>query len=67
MGWLRGVGVFTGITCFGIIIAAVLYEMNSRGIVIDELITGSILITDVMVVVVVLFMLLGGILAVVSK
>ncbi len=64
MGWLRGVGIFFGVSSFGIILAAILYEMDSRGLVVDELVTGSILITDVMAVVVILFMILGGLLAV---
>ena len=67
MGVLKPVGAFFGVTCFGILLSAIFYEMNTRGILIDELVTGSITITDVMALVILCFMLLGGIIAVLTR
>ena len=67
MGWMRSISVFSGITFFGVILAAIVYELYNQGILVDEFIRGSIVITDVMVVIVVLFMLIAGILAAVTR
>lgn len=67
MSVLKPVGLFFGITCFGIILAAIFYEMNTRGTLIDELVTGSTTITDLMAVVIIFFMLLAGIVAVLTR
>jgi len=67
MGFMRSITVFSGVTFFGVFIAAILYEMNNRGYLIDELVSGSIVITDVMILVVVFFMIIGGVLAAVTR
>ena len=67
MGFMRSITVFSGVTFFGVFIAAILYEMNNRGYLIDELVSGSIVITDVMILVVVFFMIIGGLLAAVTR
>lgn len=48
-----------GCGMLGIIQAMILFEMNTRGILIDEFITGSITITDLMVGVVIIWLLIG--------
>lgn len=48
----------------GVIIAFILEQLDTRGILIDAFITGSIIITDLMVVVIMLFLLIGVVLAV---
>jgi len=67
MGLMRSITVFSGVIFFGVFIAAILYEMNNRGYLIDELVSGSIVITDVMILVVVFFMIIGGVLAAVTR
>ena len=47
----------------GIIIAAVIYTMNANGILLDEFITGTISVTDVMTVTVIVFSICGVIIA----
>lgn len=48
----------------GIIIAFMLEELNTRGILIDAYMVGSIIITDLMVIVIILFLLIGVVVAV---
>ena len=67
MGWTRPISIFAGVSFFGVFIAAIIYEMNNRGYLVDELVSGSIVITDVMILIVVFFMLIGGVLAAASR
>jgi len=47
----------------GIIFAAITKHLNDTGILIDEFITGTITITDVMIVIILVFFVCGVILA----
>jgi len=67
MGIMKPVGIFGAVSLAGVILAAIIYEMNNQGYLVDELVSGSIVITDVMIVVVVFFMLIGGILAAATR
>lgn len=49
----------------GILVAGIEYELNSQGILINEFITGTISITDLMAITIVVWILIGGIIAVV--
>lgn len=51
----------------GIMIAAIEYELNSQGILINEFVTGTISITDLMAVTIIIWVLVGGIIAVVRQ
>lgn len=57
----RGV-IVIGMTCLGIIVAYIFEVLNTRGILVDEMVTGSIVITDLMIVVIFMFSLVGIIL-----
>lgn len=67
VGWTRGVAVFMAIACFGIIIAAIVFQLNTMGVVVDELVTASMTIEDIMSFIVLVFMILGGVLAVATS
>ena len=51
----------------GIILAYVLGELNTKGILIDEMITGSITITDVQTFLILFFMLCGLIMVAIKR
>lgn len=51
--------IVIGMTGLGIIMAYILETMNAKGILIDEMVTGSITINDLMMVVIFFFMLTG--------
>ena len=51
----------------GIIFAGILKALYDRGIVIDEMITGSITITDVMGITILLWLLIGVMIAVLRR
>ena len=55
--WVFGCGMI------GVILSMITYEMNTRGLLIDEYITGTILITDVMAVIIIMFLLIGVLIA----
>lgn len=48
-----------GMTSLGIMIAYIIDTLNSRGILVDEIVSGSITVTDLMIVVILVFMLAG--------
>lgn len=52
---------------FGIVIAMIVNTLNTRGIIIDEFLTGSVTITDLIVGIIILFLVIGVIVAVVKK
>jgi len=43
----------------GVIVAYILYELDARGILVDELTTGTITAADVMAVTIIVFLLAG--------
>jgi len=59
----RFVATIFGTSFVGIILSMILYEMNTRGIIIDEFITGTIVINDLILIVNILFLLVGVMLA----
>lgn len=48
----------------GVIMAYIFYTMNENGVIIDEMITGSVTISDVMAATIIFFILVGLILGV---
>jgi len=68
---MRGsIGAFLNVFvmgCLGIIVAFIIEVMNTNGILIDEFITGSILITDVQTFIIAIFVLFGLVMAAVRR
>ena len=56
----------TGVGVVGAVIAAILNVLNDAGILIDEFITGNITMPELMAIVIIIFVLVGVILAVVK-
>jgi hypothetical protein len=56
-----------GFGFFGIIMAAIAKVANDEGVIIDEFITGSITITDLMAIIIIIFLLAGVVVAVVRS
>lgn len=62
------VGVVTMAIGFsGIIVAAIMNILNTNGILIDEFITGSVTITDLMSVTIIIFLIAAVVFAVASR
>lgn len=62
------VGIVTmAIGFMGILIAAIVNILNTEGIMVDEFITGSVTITDLMSVIVIIFMVCAVVYAVTSR
>lgn len=51
----------------GIMMAAIEYELNTQGILVNEFVTGTIAITDLMAVTIIVWILVGGIVAVIRQ
>jgi len=64
---MQAVLAIMGCGFVGVIFAAILKILNDQGTMIDEFITGTITITDLMAIVIIIFLLVGVIIAVVKR
>ena len=64
---MRMVLTVAGCGFIGIIIAAIFKVLHDKGTVIDEFITGSITLPELMALVIILFLLVGVILGAITK
>ena len=59
--------VVIGMGSLGVILAFIVGLMNTRGIIFDELITGSITISDLQIAIIILFLLCGMIMGALKR
>lgn len=53
--------------CLGVIVAFIEYTMDNRGILLDEVVTGTVTISNLMAGTIILFLLIGAIAASLSR